>query len=384
MKNFKIPKAKLKREINIRVFEEFIKDNLKYFKKHTLVKTRDDCYYKYESKGGSIELRYYSKKTNKIPNHLLIICINKIKKIKKTKFFFTTTNDEISLEFYYKNSNIQGNHKIDPSDEKLFEEVKKIKSIYLKLKKTVEKELINDLILKKKDEKQKLKNSVSDVLKELDKDNNGVIDIIEDDPFKKLLQKHQKLIITIDKSYIQHFVKISSFLNDKKTNIQTTFKSLKKVSNLKELKTFVKILKNQKHTYNLLLFHSISMITSLTKKEQDLITFYEIYEHFDRLKIFQSDHEKDVSNELKQLNFKTSQVVDSLGDLMYRINSFENSMIDGLNELSYTTQNGFDNLRGSITSELKSINSSIGFNNLLTGIQTYQVYKINKNTKSLK
>ena len=59
-------------------------------------------------------------------------------------------------------------------------------------------------------------------------------------------------------------------------------------------------------------------------------------------------------------------------------------MIDGLNELSYTTQNGFDNLRGSITSELKSINSSIGFNNLLTGIQTYQVYKINKNTKSLK
>ena len=391
MKNFKIPKAKLKREINIRVFEEFIKDNLKYFKKHTLVEEKYfNSYYKYVSKGGSIELRYYSKRTDKIPNYLLTICINKIKKIKKTKFFFTTTTDELSLEFYYKNTTIQGNHKIDPSDEKLFEEVKKIKSIYSKLKKTVEKELINDLILKDKDEKQKLKdekqklkNSVSDVLKELDKDNNGVIDIIEDDPFKNLLQKHQKLIITIDKSYIQHFVKISSFLNDKKTNIQTTFKSLKKVSNLKELKTFIKILKNQKHTYNLLLFHSISMITSLTKKEQDLITFYEIYEHFDRLKIFQSDHEKDVSNELKQLNFKTSQVVNSLGDLMYRINSFENSMIDSLNELSYTTQNGFDNLRGSITSELKSINSSIGLNNLLTGIQTYQVYKINKNIKSL-
>ena len=37
-----------------------------------------------------------------------------------------------------------------------------------------------------------------------------IVDIIEEDPFKKLLQKHQKKIITIDKSYIQHFVKISS------------------------------------------------------------------------------------------------------------------------------------------------------------------------------
>ena len=33
---------------------------------------------------------------------------------------------------------------------------------------------------------------------------------------------------------------------------------------------------------------------------------------------------------------------------------------------------------------LDGIKSGVGLNNLLTGIQTYQIYKINKNTKSLR
>ena len=68
---------------------------------------------------------------------------------------------------------------------------------------------------------------------------------------------------------------------------------------------------------------------------------------------------------------------------MYTINRMERSMIDGLSNLSYVTEQGFSDLNESVTGELNSINSSIKFNNLLTGIQTYQMYKINKNTKSL-
>ena len=41
------------------------------------------------------------------------------------------------------------------------------------------------------------------------------------------------------------------------------------------------------------------------------------------------------------------------------------------------------NLNNSLNRELQSINSSINTNNLLTGIQTYQLYKINKQTKGL-
>ena len=68
---------------------------------------------------------------------------------------------------------------------------------------------------------------------------------------------------------------------------------------------------------------------------------------------------------------------------MYSINSLEMNIIKGLNNLSYITQNEFSNLNNSLNRELKSIDSSIKTNNLLTGIQTYQLYKINKQTKVL-
>ena len=61
----------------------------------------------------------------------------------------------------------------------------------------------------------------------------------------------------------------------------------------------------------------------------------------------------------------------------------ERNIVSGLNNLSYVTQDGFSDLNNSLTRELESIGSSIETNNLLTGIQTYQMYKINKNTKSL-
>ena len=124
------------------------------------------------------------------------------------------------------------------------------------------------------------------------------------------------------------------------------------------------------------------MITSLVK--DDLITFYEIYEEFDSLEVFKSNHENSISHELKTLNLKSSIMIKQLDGVMYSINSFENSVVNGLSNLSYVTRSGFDSLSSSIGSELKSINSSIRFNNLLTGIQTYQMYKINKNTRSLR
>jgi len=61
----------------------------------------------------------------------------------------------------------------------------------------------------------------------------------------------------------------------------------------------------------------------------------------------------------------------------------ERNIVKGLNELNYTTQEGFASLSQSVTRELQSIDSSVKFNNLLTGISTYQLYKINKQTKGL-
>ena len=221
---------------------------------------------------------------------------------------------------------------------------------------------------------KKLEGLKTSIISQLDKDNNGEVDLIDGESFNKLLNKHQKSITEIDKNYIQKFVKISLYLKTKKKNTQLIFDSIRETRNEKELDELMSLLKNQIHTYELLVFHSISMITSLV--ESDLITFYEIYESFDQLGVFNSNWENEVSNKL-------SDIGDGIKDLMYSINKMEYNIVNSLETLNYTTQESFSELNSSISSQLSSIDSSINFNNLLTGIQTYQMYKINQNTKRI-
>jgi hypothetical protein len=253
----------------------------------------------------------------------------------------------------------------------------------------INKEKNHDKIQNKKSDEvrgklvEKLKVQKQGLIGQFDKNNDGNIDLIDGEVFNKLLNKHQKSIIEIDKNYIQKFVKISQYLKNKKRNTQKIFESINKIQYDKkgnfleyknELEELPKLLKNQIHTYELLVFHSISMITSLI--ESDLITFYEIYESFDQLSVFNSNWENEVSNKL-------SDIGEGIKELMYSINSMEDKIVHSLDNLTYTTMDSFSELNNSITSQLSSIDSSINFNNLLTGIQTYQMYKINKNTKRI-
>jgi len=230
----------------------------------------------------------------------------------------------------------------------------------------------------KENEKHRLESltkSQTSLLQEFDKDGNGVVDAIEGiDELMILFKKHQKKIIDVDKQYIQNIVKVSNYLKTKRQNIQDIFSSIKNTKNQLQLDENVGILKNQIHTYELLLFHSLNMIISLV--EDDLIIFYEIYESFDKLNMFNSNWENEVSQQLKNIE-------NGLSELMYSIDSMERNIVSGLNQLTYATQEGFSDLERSVTKELQSIDSSIKFNNLLTGISTYQLYKINKQTKPL-
>ena len=67
----------------------------------------------------------------------------------------------------------------------------------------------------------------SNVLFDLDKDGNGEVDDVEGNDFKFLLKKHQKKILEIDRDSIKKFVKIASYLKDKKENVQNVFNSIK-------------------------------------------------------------------------------------------------------------------------------------------------------------
>lgn len=243
---------------------------------------------------------------------------------------------------------------------------KKIKSVEDDKKKAKEEE---------KSRLESLKKSQTNLLKEFDSNGNGIIDVIEGvDDFMILFKKHQKKIIEVDKQYIQKFVKISNYLKTKRQNLQDIFSSIKITKNELQLNENIGILKNQIYTYELLLFHSLNMIISIV--EDDLITFYEIYESFDKLNMFNSNWESEVAQQLKNIK-------DGLSALMYSIDSLERNIVNGLNQLTYVTQEGFSGLELSVTKELQSIDSSIQFNNLLTGISTYQLYRINKQTKPL-
>jgi len=268
--------------------------------------------------------------------------------------------------------------------------------------------------LKTKHDSKKL-----EFLKKYDKDNNGTIDIIEgEDVFMKLFKKHQNIITETDKDYVHKFVKLSGYLKSKRKNIQQTFTSLKNnqfsensssLSRLERIKklslkkglslveskeivekngdigsidTIIELIENQIYFYNLVLFHSLNMINSISNK--DLITFYEIYEYFDKLNLFNSNWENEVSQKLTNIGDGIIDIGEKMVDLMITIDRVGTEITNEIKDLNYTTSESFKDLKNSMVKELNEINSSLDFNVLLNGIQTYQLYKINKDTKSLR
>jgi len=218
---------------------------------------------------------------------------------------------------------------------------------------------------------KELQVSQTNVLSELDKDGNGEVDVVEGNDFNTLLKKHQKSILEVDRNYVQQFVKVSSYLKTKKGNIQSIFNSIKDTPNQEVLNEYVEILKGNIHSYNLILFNSLNMIVSLV--EDDMITFYEIHEMFDTLNMFDSKHEKDVSQKLTNIG-------DGLESLMNEIRDVGNQISNSIEELSYVTEKSNQQLQG----QLSEIDSTLKVGNLISVINTYQNYKINQNTKSLK
>ena len=123
------------------------------------------------------------------------------------------------------------------------------------------------------------------------------------------------------------------------------------------------------HTYNLVLFNSLNMIVSLV--EDDMITFYEIHEMFDNLNMFDSKHEKDVSQKLTNIG-------DGLKNLMYEIRHVGNQISNSIDELSYITEES----NRQLTNQLSEIDSTMKVGNLINTINTYQNYKTNRRLNS--
>ena len=242
------------------------------------------------------------------------------------------------------------------------------------------KNLVNELsrvcmniLVKSRKESEETK---TNVLSKLDKDSNGTIDIIEEkNDFNLILKKHQKIVIEkgkeFNQNYTHQFIKVGNYIKQKRSNLQLIFDSIKDEKNNWKLNEYVDVLENEIHSYNLLLINSLNLIISLI--EDDQITFYDIYEKFDKLNIYNSNWE----NELSQ---KLTNISTDLQGLMNEIRDVGDRIVSSIEDLSYMTEESTKML----DNRLGEIDSSIKTNNLLSLIQTYQTYKINKNTRSLR
>ena len=212
---------------------------------------------------------------------------------------------------------------------------------------------------------KELRVSQTNILSELDKDGNGVVDLVEGDDFNLLLKKHQQSIVELDRNYVQQFVKVSSYLKTKKVNIQTIFDSIIDTPNKDVLNRHVDILKGEIHTYNLVLFNSLNMIVSLL--DDDMITFYEIYEVFDDLNMFDSKHEKDLS-------LKLTNISGDINDLMSEVKTVGETICKSIETLSNVTQDTGEKL----SKHLSKIDSTLKVGNLINTINLFQNNKTNK------
>ncbi|MDC1457127.1 hypothetical protein N8351_06160 [Flavobacteriaceae bacterium] len=250
------------------------------------------------------------------------------------------------------------------------------------IKKNINKKGFN-IDIYKKEKVNQLQNSKISLISKIDKDNNGIIDIIEDkNEFNKLLKKHQKVVIEKGKEFSQNythqFIKVGNYIKQKRINLQLIFDCIKQVEKQKDLNEFIEILENEIYSYNLLLVNSFNLIVSLI--EDDQLTFYEIYEKFDKLNIYNSNWENEITQKLTTLNKSITSLNSNIKDLMFEIRNMGNMIVSSIEDLSYVTENS----NKILDIRLGEIDSSIKTNNLLTLISTYQTYKINKNTRSLR
>lgn len=244
-------------------------------------------------------------------------------------------------------------------------------------------QLENERKQKEKKRIHTLNKKKGSVVDKFDKDNNGTIDIFEDkNEFNLILKKHQKIVIEkgkeFNQNYTHQFIKVGNYIKQKRSNLQLIFDCIKQVQNQEDLDEYVEILENEIHSYNLLLINSLNLIVSLI--EDDQITFYDIYEKFDKLNIYNSNWENEISQKLTTLNKGISELNSNIKGLMYEIRDMGDRIVNSIEDLSYITEKSTRLL----DSRLGEIDSSIKTNNFLTMIQTYQTYKINKNTKSLR
>ena len=220
--------------------------------------------------------------------------------------------------------------------------------------------------------------------------------------FDRLLQETE---IDNDKQ-ILNLTKFYKFLVDKERNYGTRVKQcFNKIHEGSLLQKDVELLLVEKKSIISFSNSFHLMFDSLSNNRMGV--YMKIYLELESMGMFNTHFENEVLKNLnhlgKQLNrlnntlsqvsreiSQTNNYLNLLNQHMYNVNlnlEKTNSKLDSLDyslwDISNSIQEGNKNLERSVNL-LEDVKSGVNMNNLLTGIQTYQMYKINKNTKGLR
>jgi len=251
---------------------------------------------------------------------------------------------------------------------------------------------------------EKYKNSQLEKLQFSIKDNKLLLE--HPDDIKDLIYKSEKNIISSNPEYIIKFLKVTDFIKRQYEVIEKSTFVLKKEVDKEIIDEWAQAINSQIVIYNLSYLNCVAMISSLVSNR--LTNFYELFYEFEGLGVFNTSYEKNVlaslkviENEMVNLNEnlsigylmienKLNQVIEgisSLNQAMFEntraIYQLESRIVSSFQSLEKSIASTSSELAKSINGHLVNIDSKIGFNNLISVVSAYQLYKINKQTKPL-
>lgn len=198
--------------------------------------------------------------------------------------------------------------------------------------------------------------------------NNENEHLLENEIFLNILKNNQKRIIEIDREYVQKFIKLNIFLKQKRDNLilildKVIFNIEEEIKiQLLEREEEINFFKGLVYSYNLMVNHSIVMVSSLV--EDDMITFYEIYEVFDKMNVFNTNWENEVNDKLSEINESLQDLNFSIKGLMNQMRDMEMKLVSGLNQINKTIEMSMDDLTLVINKQLSETNSRLKYENL--------------------
>tara|TARA_B110000971_G_scaffold186697_1_gene195574 strand:- start:238 stop:1605 length:1368 start_codon:yes stop_codon:yes gene_type:complete len=112
-------------------------------------------------------------------------------------------------------------------------------------------------------------------------------------------------------------------------------------------------------------YHSMANAMLIYYLEDKKIRYFELYEAFEKMGVFDSTWEKNILSKLESIDIRLVNIDGQLTELNLNFEALADASV-------------------SIVSELQNINSSFITNNMLTAITAHQTWRINRNTKSLR